>query len=41
MPTPDEAAVRDADHLFVRMIDRGQQQVSLLDPGQQHANHRR
>ena len=41
MPTPDEPAIRDTDHLFVRMIQRGQQHVSLLDPGQQHAEHRR
>ena len=41
VPTPDEPAVRDGDHLLVRMIQRGQQHVSLLDPGQQHAEHRR
>ena len=41
MPTPDESAVRDTDHLLVRMIQRGQQHVSLLDSGQQHAEHRR
>ena len=41
MPTPDESAIGDTDHLLVRMIHRGQQHVSLLDPGQQHAKHRR
>ena len=41
MPTPDESAVRETDDLFVRMIHRGQQQVSLLDSRQQHAKDRR
>ena len=41
MPAPHECAVRDGDHLLVRMVQRGQQDVAPLDTGEQHAERRR
>ena len=34
MPTPHEPAVGDADDLFVRVVQRGKQDVLMPDAGQ-------